>query len=39
VFKLAAPIFADPYATNRATGAFILIDESNNNTVGVGMIG
>ena len=37
-FRLAQPIFADPYRTNRATGAFIVIDESNNNTVGAGMI-
>ncbi|MDR1462063.1 MAG: sulfate adenylyltransferase [Azoarcus sp.] len=37
-FKLAQPVFADPYAGNRATGAFIVIDESNNNTVGAGMI-
>jgi len=36
--KLAQPIFADPYQRNRATGAFIIIDESNNNTVGAGMI-
>ena len=27
-----------PYADNRGTGAFIVIDESNNNTVGAGMI-
>ena len=37
--KLAQPVFADPYAENRATGAFIIIDESTNNTVGAGMIG
>ncbi|MCK9984676.1 MAG: sulfate adenylyltransferase subunit 1 [Azoarcus sp.] len=37
--KLAQPIFADAYADNRATGAFIIIDESTNNTVGAGMIG
>jgi sulfate adenylyltransferase subunit 1 len=37
-FKLAQPVFADPYADNRATGAFIVIDESNNDTVGAGMI-
>ncbi|HJW26007.1 MAG TPA: sulfate adenylyltransferase subunit CysN [Rhodocyclaceae bacterium] len=37
-FKLAQPVFADPYLANRATGAFIVIDESNNNTVGAGMI-
>jgi sulfate adenylyltransferase subunit 1 len=36
--KLAQPIFADNYTENRATGAFILIDESTNNTVGAGMI-
>ncbi len=37
-FKLAQPIFPDAYATNRETGAFIVIDESSNNTVGAGMI-
>lgn len=36
--RLAQPVFIDPYADNRATGAFILIDESTNNTVGAGMI-
>ena len=36
--KLAQPIFADNYTDSRATGAFILIDESTNNTVGAGMI-
>ncbi|MDR1709751.1 MAG: sulfate adenylyltransferase, partial [Candidatus Accumulibacter sp.] len=36
--KLAQPIFVDPYAQNRATGAFIVIDESTNDTVGAGMI-
>jgi sulfate adenylyltransferase subunit 1 len=37
-FKLAQPIFPDAYAANRETGAFIVIDESTNNTVGAGMI-
>ncbi|HYG33043.1 MAG TPA: sulfate adenylyltransferase subunit CysN [Methylophilaceae bacterium] len=37
-FKLAQPLMTDPYAANRATGAFIIIDESTNNTVGAGMI-
>jgi len=36
--KLAQPLVADRYADNRATGAFIIIDESTNNTVGAGMI-
>jgi bifunctional enzyme CysN/CysC len=34
----AAPIAFDPYADNRETGAFILIDRYNNATVGAGMI-
>ena len=37
-FRLARPICADRYADNRATGAFIVIDEATNNTVGAGMI-
>ncbi len=37
-FKLAQPLVVDSYAENRATGAFIVIDESTNNTVGAGMI-
>jgi sulfate adenylyltransferase subunit 1 len=32
------PLFVDAYATNRATGSFILIDETTNNTVAAGMI-
>jgi sulfate adenylyltransferase subunit 1 len=37
-FRLAQPLIVDRYAFNRATGAFIVIDESSNNTVGAGMI-
>lgn len=37
-FKLAQPLMVDSYTTNRATGAFIVIDESTNSTVGAGMI-
>jgi sulfate adenylyltransferase subunit 1 len=37
-FKLAQPLCADPYASNRTTGAFIVVDEASNNTVGAGMI-
>ncbi|WFP62227.1 sulfate adenylyltransferase subunit CysN [Mesorhizobium sp. WSM4904] len=33
-----APIAFDPFAENRATGAFILIDRITNATVGAGMI-
>ena len=32
------PLAFDPYAENRATGRFILIDEGTNETVGGGMI-
>jgi sulfate adenylyltransferase subunit 1 len=37
-FKLAQPIFCDRYEDCRGTGAFIVVDESTNNTVGAGMI-
>jgi sulfate adenylyltransferase subunit 1 len=36
--RLAHPVACDPYGDNRGTGAFIVIDESTNNTVGAGMI-
>jgi bifunctional enzyme CysN/CysC len=36
--RLAEPIAVDPYAANRTTGAFILIDEATNETVGAGMV-
>ncbi|MDJ0755936.1 MAG: sulfate adenylyltransferase subunit CysN [Ardenticatenaceae bacterium] len=32
------PLFYDRYALNRATGSFILIDPTTNNTVAAGMI-
>jgi sulfate adenylyltransferase large subunit len=36
--RTSAPLTFDPYASNRRTGSFILIDESSNGTVGAGMI-
>jgi bifunctional enzyme CysN/CysC len=36
--RTSAPLVFDPYASNRRTGSFILIDESTNSTVGAGMI-
>ncbi len=36
--ELAGPVFADRYAENRATGSFILIDETTNNTIAAGMV-
>ncbi len=35
---LAQPLFVDSYELNRATGSFILIDETANQTVAAGMI-
>jgi len=37
-FEAHVPLFFDPYASNRATGSFILIDQISNATVGAGMI-
>jgi sulfate adenylyltransferase subunit 1 len=37
-FALQQPIACDAYAANRATGAFILIDEVTDQTVAAGLI-
>ena len=36
--RLAEPLCVDPYAESRETGAFILLDETTNETVGAGMV-
>jgi sulfate adenylyltransferase large subunit len=36
--RLSRPVVADAYEDNRATGAFILIDEGTNDTVAAGMV-
>jgi bifunctional enzyme CysN/CysC len=36
--RTSAPVLADPYDRNRATGAFILIDELTHDTVAAGMV-
>jgi bifunctional enzyme CysN/CysC len=36
--RTSSPVLADPYRRNRATGAFILIDEESNETVGAGIV-
>ncbi len=38
LLRTAAPLIIDRYATNRATGSFILIDEASHATVAAGMI-
>ncbi len=36
--KTSKPLFVDPYARNRTTGSFILIDAANDATVAGGLI-
>jgi sulfate adenylyltransferase subunit 1 (EFTu-like GTPase family) len=36
--RLGAPLVPDPYEQVRATGAFIVVDEATNDTVGAGMV-
>ena len=36
--RCASELVFDPYSSNRTTGAFILIDDATNDTVGAGMI-
>jgi len=36
--RTSVPLAFDPYARNRRTGSFILIDEASNETVGAGLI-
>jgi sulfate adenylyltransferase subunit 1 (EFTu-like GTPase family) len=36
--RLSEPLAVDPYGESRETGAFILVDESSNDTVGAGMV-
>ncbi len=36
--RTSAPLMVDPYRRSRATGAFILVDESTNDTVAGGMV-
>ncbi|HXD67938.1 MAG TPA: adenylyl-sulfate kinase [Solirubrobacteraceae bacterium] len=36
--RTSSPVLADPYRRNGITGAFILVDEHSNDTVGAGII-
>ncbi|HKO25866.1 MAG TPA: sulfate adenylyltransferase subunit CysN [Solirubrobacteraceae bacterium] len=36
--RVGSPLMVDPYARNRTTGSFILIDEASNDTVAAGMV-
>jgi len=37
--QTAAPLAVDPYAANRMTGSFVLIDERDHATVAAGLVG
>ena len=37
--RTASPVFVDDYADDRATGAFVLIDEATGATLAAGMVG
>jgi sulfate adenylyltransferase subunit 1 len=37
--RLASPVVAEPYLTSRRTGAFLLIDPHDGNTLAAGMVG
>ena len=36
--RLSEPLVVDLYGENRTTGAFILVDETTNETVGAGTV-
>jgi bifunctional enzyme CysN/CysC len=36
--RTGSPLMADPFARNRTTGSFILIDDASNDTVAAGMV-
>ncbi|HTW99411.1 MAG TPA: hypothetical protein VMD59_11570, partial [Acidimicrobiales bacterium] len=36
--RTTTPLFFDEYRASRATGSFILVDETTHSTVGAGMI-
>ena len=36
--RTTRPLFCDPYRRNRSTGAFVLVDEGTNQTVGAGTV-
>ena len=37
--RTATPLAVEPYAADRVTGAFVLVDEATGATVGAGMVG
>jgi sulfate adenylyltransferase large subunit len=39
VLRVASPLAVDPYADDRTTGAFLVVDEATGTTLGAGMVG
>ena len=37
--RVASPLAVEPYAVDRTTGAFLVVDESTGTTLGAGMVG
>ena len=37
--RVASPLAVDPYAADRTTGAFLVVDEATGTTLGAGMVG
>jgi len=38
IVRVQKPLFCDDYKNNRTTGAFVIVDEKSNLTVGAGMV-
>jgi sulfate adenylyltransferase subunit 1 len=39
VLRVASPLAVDPYADDRTTGAFLVVDDATGTTLGAGMVG
>jgi len=39
VLRVGAPLAVEPYADDRTTGAFLVVDDATGTTLGVGMVG
>jgi bifunctional enzyme CysN/CysC/sulfate adenylyltransferase subunit 1 len=37
--RVASPLAVEPYAVDRTTGAFLVVDEATGTTLGAGMVG
>ena len=37
--RVASPLAVEPYAVDRTTGAFLVVDDATGTTLGAGMVG